>query len=62
MCVVGKCFVMFCVFYFPPGVYVGSLNLIASIPGPRDGLTEPEFDGDLVYKFKKLKAKNNFSF
>ena len=30
-CVVGKCFV---VFPFPPAVYVGTLNLIASIPGP----------------------------
>ena len=28
-----KCFVVFYVF-FPPGVYVGTLNLIASIPGP----------------------------
>ena len=33
-CVVGKCFVVFCVFSFPPAVYVGTLNLIASIPGP----------------------------
>ena len=30
-CVVGKCFV---VFSFPPTVYVGTLNLIASIPDP----------------------------
>ena len=29
-----KCFVVFDVFSFPPGVYVGTLNLIASIPGP----------------------------
>ena len=29
-----KCFVMFYVFSFPPGVYVGTLNLIASNPGP----------------------------
>ena len=29
-----KCFVVFYVFYFPLGVYVGTLNLIASIPGP----------------------------
>ena len=29
-----KCFVMFCVFSFLPGVYVGTLNLIALIPGP----------------------------
>ena len=29
-----KCFVVFYVFSFPPGVYVGTLNLIASIPGP----------------------------
>ena len=26
--------VLFYVFYFPPGVYVGAFNLIASIPGP----------------------------
>ena len=32
-CVVGKCFVVFYVFSFPAGVYVGTLNLIASIPG-----------------------------
>ena len=32
--VVGKCFVVFYVFSFPPAVYVGTLNLIASIPGP----------------------------
>ena len=25
---------MFYVFSFPPGVYVGTLSLIASIPGP----------------------------
>ena len=32
--VVGKCFVMFSdVFSFPPGVCVGTLNLIASSPG-----------------------------
>ena len=29
-----KCFVVFYVFSFPLGVYVGTLNLIASIPGP----------------------------
>ena len=34
VCVVGKCFVVFYVFSFPPAVYVGTLNLIASIPGP----------------------------
>ena len=28
----------------------------------REGLSEPEFYGDLVYKFKKLKEKNDFSF
>ena len=27
-------FFMFCVFSFPPGVFVGTLNLIESIPGP----------------------------
>ena len=25
------------------------------------GLSEPEFYGDVVYKFKKLKGKNDFS-
>ena len=34
MCVVGKCFVVFYVFSFPPGVFVGTLNLIASMPDP----------------------------
>ena len=29
-----KCFVVFYVFSFPPGVCVGTSNLIASIPGP----------------------------
>ena len=33
-CVVGKCFVVFYVFSFPAGVYVGTLNLISSVPGP----------------------------
>ena len=33
-CVVGKCFVVFYVFSFPPTVYVRTLNLIALIPGP----------------------------
>ena len=33
-CVVGKCFVVFCVCFFPPAVFAGTLNLIASIPGP----------------------------
>ena len=28
----------------------------------RDGLSEQEFYGDLVYKFKKLKESKNFSF
>ena len=35
VCVVGKMLLFFnVVFFFPPGVYVGTLNLIASIPGP----------------------------
>ena len=34
MCCRKKCFVVFYVFSFPPGVHVGTLNLIASIPGP----------------------------
>ena len=34
VCVVGKYFVIFYVFSFPPGVFDGTLNLIASIPGP----------------------------
>ena len=29
-----KCFVVFYVFSFPAGVYVGTLNLIALIPDP----------------------------
>ena len=28
----------------------------------REGRSEPEFYGDLVYRFKKLKGKNDFSF
>ena len=28
----------------------------------REGLSDPEFYGDLVYKFKKCIGKNNFSF
>ena len=28
----------------------------------REGLSEPEFYGDLVYKFEKLKGKNDFFF
>ena len=32
--VVGECFVVFYVFSFQPAVCVGTLNLIASIPGP----------------------------
>ena len=28
----------------------------------RVGLSEPEFNGDLVYKFKKLIGRNDFSF
>ena len=28
----------------------------------RDGLSEPEFYGDLIYKFKKLIGRNEFSF
>ena len=27
-----------------------------------EGLSEPEFYGDLVYKFKTLKGRNDFSF
>ena len=33
-CVVGKYVVIFYAFSFPPGVYFGTLNLIASIPDP----------------------------
>ena len=33
VCVVEKCFVVLYVVSFPAGVYVGTLNLIASIPG-----------------------------
>ena len=34
VCVVGKSWVVFYVFSFPPGVYVGTLDLIASNTGP----------------------------
>ena len=34
VCCRKKCFVVLYGFSFPPGVYVGTLNLIASIPGP----------------------------
>ena len=35
LCVLSeKCFVVFNLFSLTPGVYVGTLNLIASIPGP----------------------------
>ena len=35
LCVLSKkWFVVFYVFSFPPVVYVGTLNIIASIPGP----------------------------
>ena len=34
VCVVGKMFCCVYVFSFPHGVYVVTLNLIASIPGP----------------------------
>ena len=36
--------------------YVGLKTLL------REGLSEPEFYGDLVYKFKKLIGRNDFSF
>ena len=35
MCCQKKMFVMFCnVFFFPPGVYVRTLNFIALLPDP----------------------------
>ena len=50
-----KCFVMFCdVFSFPSDVYVGSLKLIVSIPGPSILSCDPParpghmFYGDMV--------------
>ena len=33
-----------------------------SIKALQDGLAEPEYYGDLVYKFKKLIGRNDFSF
>ena len=42
--------------------------MFAALKGPqfyfylRDGLSEPEFYGDLVYNFKKLIGRNDFSF
>ena len=44
---IGIGFVMFYVFSFPPGVYVGTLNLIASIPGP-SVLTNQMHDGFIM--------------
>ena len=38
VCVVGKCFVVLYIFSFPPGVYVGTLNLIASINSFKPGV------------------------
>ena len=48
-----------------------SQNILADLKGPKgkynltplnEGLSEPEFYGDLVYKFKKLIGSNDFSF
>ena len=51
------------------GFWSGNLFLIARFPDLcllvlflREGLSEPEFYGDLVYKFKKLIGRNDFSF
>ena len=47
-----KCFVVFYVFSFPAGVYVGTLNLIAPIPDPTSrylddllNIDNPYFEG-----------------
>ena len=40
-CVVESCFVTFYEGYFQSGIYVGTLNLITSIPGPIILLYEP---------------------
>ena len=39
------------------GILVGSEKMVL-----REGLSEPEFYGNLVYKFKKLIGRNDFSF
>ena len=39
-----------------------SLNVAGLKTLLREGLSEPKFYGDLIYKFKKLKRKNDFSF
>ena len=51
------------------GFWSGNLFLIAPfpdlcllVPFLSEDLSEPEFYGDLVYKFKKLKGINDFSF
>ena len=37
-------------------------NFFFSCEGSCEGLSEPEFYGDLVYKFKKLIGRKDFSF
>ena len=47
---------MFYAFSFPPGVYVGALNLIASIPGPSIlTLLTTEFFQNHVHVYDRLK-------
>ena len=43
--------------YFSESFQDKTLKMLLS-----EGLSEPEFYGDLVYKFKKLKGINDFSF
>ena len=67
-----KCLIVSLVFSHL-GFWSGSLFLIAPFPDLcllvlflktllSEGLSEPDFYGDLVYKFKKLKGSNDFSF
>ena len=47
---------MFYVFSFPPTVYVGTLNLIASIPGPSILTLDIRLTKDLVELMEDAKA------
>ena len=49
---------MVSVWWFDPGFDPSQLT---NIPILRQGLSEPDFYGDLVYKLKKIVGSNNFS-
>ena len=42
--------------------YISKFNVGLNTLKLREALSEPEFYGDLVYKFKKLRGRNDFSF